>query len=724
MPRRLLIFFGSLLFGIFPSAAQAAAQNNIRKSALIAGRLADPSGSPISGAEISAHSSPASPAAKNYRAVTSADGHYRLSLPAGRYRVRISDASFAPVVREFTLRAGGAAVWNPRLRLKPLASTVTVTADAEPMPVADAVGPVDIVTAKQIEQRHAVWLAPVLASLPGISLVQLGAMGGVTSLFLDGGNSNFTKVLVDGTPVNEPGGAIDFSNYSLANIEKIEVVHGAESALFGSDAMTGVVQIFTKRGQTRQPHLDVFADGGKFSTWHAGSDLSGVLGRFDYSAGIASIDTNGQGPNDRFRDNSLSGNFGWRFSSADTLRLSVRSSASYAGVAGQTLFLPYVPNQNDALKNVSANLSWDFQTGSRWRHHLDAGESYLGETYSDLPYYLTRNEYNRADFNEQSSYLFGSGAVTAGYEYEIENGFFGGVHARRNNQAGYMETRFQPTGRMTVVIGARAEANASFGTRVVPRLGVSYAVRLGQGFWGPTRGYASYGLGIKEPSFLESFSNDPCFPGNPGLRPERSKTFDAGVDQAMAGNRMQISIDGFRNMFYDVASFGYGPVTSACPYGSGTYFNTDRSRAYGASVRLEAAPMRRLFLSGNYTYDDTRVLAAPNAFDPTELPGNRLFLRPLHSASLDANVSAWRMNWNLEANYVGRRTDSDFLGLGLTSVPSYFVLNLGTDYRLGRGISTYARVDNLLDRSYQVALGYPALRLAYRAGIRYAWGGQ
>jgi outer membrane cobalamin receptor len=109
---------------------------------------------------------------------------------------------------------------------------------------------------------------------------------------------------------------------------------------------------------------------------------------------------------------------------------------------------------------------------------------------------------------------------------------------------------------------------------------------------------------------------------------------------------------------------------------------------------------------------------------PTLAPGNRLIFRPLNSANLLANVSAGRMNWNVEAQYVGRRTDSDFLGLGLTSVPSYFLLNLGTSYRLGAGVSSYVRVENLLDRSYQLALGYPALRLGYRVGLRYTWGGR
>jgi outer membrane cobalamin receptor len=718
---RLAVFISTLLFCVSLSAARNSTKPNAIPTATLTGRLADPSSAPIAGARVSAQEANG---AKDYRAVTNADGRYRLTLAPGQYRVRISDASFAPVEREIEVRAGATVEWSPRLVLKPLASTVTVTADAEPLPVADATGPVDVITAKEIERRHQVWLAPLLASLPGVSISQLGPMGGVTSLFLDGGNSNFTKVLVDGTPVNEPGGNVDLSNYMLDNVQKIEVVHGARSALFGSDAMAGVVQIFTKRGTTRRPHINVFADGGKFSTWHTGGNLSGLVGKFDYSAGIASINTQGQGRNDRFRDNTLSGEFGWRFSKTDKVRLSVRSSASDAGVAGQTLFLPYNPNQHDALKNVAANLMWDFQTGNRWHHHLAVNESYLGETYADVPIYVSRNEYNRLGFNEQSSYLFGDGALTAGYEYEVENGYFGGEHARRNNQAGYVEAQVQATRRLTAVLGARAEANASFGTRVVPRLGLSYALREGNGTWGPTRTYASYGLGIEEPTFDQSFSPDPCFPGNPNLRPQRSQTIDAGIDQTLLNSRMRMSVNGFRNEFYDMISFGYGPGGAACPYGSGTFYNTDRSRAYGANAQLEARPKQWLMLIGNYTYDNTRVLYAPNAFDPSLQPGNRLFLRPLNSANFIANVSARRMDWNIEADYVGRRTDSDFLGLGMTSVPSYFVVNLGTSYRLGRGVSTYARVDNLLDRRYQVALGYPALRLGYRVGVKYSWGGR
>ncbi|HEV2387526.1 MAG TPA: TonB-dependent receptor [Candidatus Acidoferrales bacterium] len=690
-------------------------------AATFSGMLSDPSGAPIPGAVVTAVRSGT---AESHRTTTAADGRYRLQLDAGSYLVRITDPSFAPAERRVRLAPAESVIWNPRLTLEPLASTVTVTADARPMPVEDATSPVDILTAADIGERHAVSLGPLLASLAGVSLVQLGPAGGITSLFLDGGNSNFTKVLVDGTPVNEPGGAVDFSNYTLENVEKIEVVHGAASALDGSDAMTGVIQIFTRRGATPVPEIRAFADGGNFSTWHAGAGLSGLAGRFDYSGAAASLDTLGQEPNNRLRDNTLSGNFGWRVSDADSIRLSLRSSASDAGEAGQTLILPADPNQHDALKNFAANLAWDFESGTRWRHHLAASESYLGQTFADLPFFVVRNEYNRAGFEEQSSYLLPSGAVTAGYAAEIENGFFGGTHARRNNQAGYFEARYQLTRRLGAVAGARAEANASFGTRVVPRAGVSYALRIGRDFWGPIRAYASYGLGIKEPSFLQSFSADPCFPGNLALRPERSRTVDAGVDAMVAEDRVRVDVNGFLNSFRDVVSFAPGPLGPNCPFGTGTYFNTDEARANGAGARWEARPAGWLMLAANYTYDDTRVLRAPNAFDPALGPGNRLFLRPLNAANFVASVSRWKMNWHVDAEYVGRRTDSDFLGLGLASVPSYFIVNLGSSYRLGAGVAAYATADNLLDRKYQIALGYPALRLAFRAGLEYTWGGK
>jgi vitamin B12 transporter len=126
---------------------------------------------------------------------------------------------------------------------------------------------------------------------------------------------------------------------------------------------------------------------------------------------------------------------------------------------------------------------------------------------------------------------------------------------------------------------------------------------------------------------------------------------------------------------------------------------------------------------GNYTYDNSRVLVSPNATDPTLEPGNRLFHRPLHSANL-AMIARWRqMNWMLAGTYVGRATDSDFFGLGITSNPSWVRWDIAASVPVHYGFSVTSRVENLFDRHYQDAVGYPALGRNFRLGMKYVWGG-
>ena len=227
------------------------------------------------------------------------DGRFSLTLPPGRYRVTIARDSFATAEQEITIAAGETRELQVRMALEPLSSKVVVTAQALPLDADSSPAPLTILTREQIDQRVATSLPDLLATQPGFSLGRTGPEGGTASLFLDGGNSNYTKVLVDGVPANTPGGLIDFSNFTLDNIDKIEIVHGAESALYGSDAMDGVIQIFTHRGTTRIPEFTAFADGGNFATGHGGAELSGLLGRFDYSAGVSDLETAGPGPERR-----------------------------------------------------------------------------------------------------------------------------------------------------------------------------------------------------------------------------------------------------------------------------------------------------------------------------------------------------------------------------------------------------------------------------------------
>jgi vitamin B12 transporter len=725
---RVLLFCFSVLLAVVSVVSDSIAQT---QTAGISGIVTDPQGSAIADAHVSAESIP--PAGPPARGVSAGDGRFMLPLPLGRYRVTIARDSFAKAEQEITIAPGETRELQVRLALEPLSSKVVVTAQALPLDADASPAPVTILTREQIDQRAATSLPDLLATQPGFSLGRTGPEGGQTSLFLDGGNSNYTKVLVDGVPANIPGGLIDFSNFTLDNIDKIEVVHGAESALYGSDAMDGVIQIFTHRGTTRVPEFTAFADGGNFSTGRGGAELSGLLGRFDYSAGVSDLETAGQGPNDAFRDRTISGNFGWRISDTARISLGLRDNDSRAGTPGQTLLQPANLTDSIALHNLSAGLRADFATGSRWHHQLSGMEMYFRESNFD-PFFPSFYQYNRAGFSGQSTYFFKGFGLTAGYEYEVENGFLsaaanGGlsqavIHARRNNQAGFLDLRWQPIARLTLNAGARAEDNADFGTRVVPRAGASYALRVAQGALGDTRLRASYGQGIVEPRFDQSFGTDPCFPGDPNLLPEESRTLNAGIEQKLASDRLLVKADYFDSRFHNIISFQSVTPSAAClaindPFGAGTFFNTNLASARGANFSSEARLTHWLSASGNYTYDSTRVLSAPNNSDPNYVVGSRLIRRPVNSGNVVLNAAFRRMNWNLFGYFTGRRRDSDFLGLGLTNNPGYARFDLAGSYNLTHGVSFYGRIANLADKKYQDVLGYPALGRELRIGVKF-----
>ena len=270
---RVLLFLRFAALPIALSFALSAAAQS--QTARISGVVTDPQGSAVVDAQVSTEAIPsAGPAA---RGVSASDGRFSLTLPPGRYRLAIAHDAFATDDQEITVAAGETRELQVRLALEPLSSKVVVTAQTLPLSAESSPAPVTILTRQQIDQRVATSLPDLLETQPGFSLGRTGPEGGSASLFLDGGNSNYTKVLVDGVPANTPGGLIDFSNFTLDNIDKIEIVHGAESALYGSDAMDGVIQIFTRRGTTRIPEFTAFTDGGNFATGHGGAELSGLL---------------------------------------------------------------------------------------------------------------------------------------------------------------------------------------------------------------------------------------------------------------------------------------------------------------------------------------------------------------------------------------------------------------------------------------------------------------
>jgi vitamin B12 transporter len=712
-----------LFFAVSVTGFSLQAQSN-SSDARLSGKLTDLSGYGIGNVKITVQPVSGSNALVG-SAVSGADGGYLLAVPPGRYRIHFQHPSFT--ARDFTLDFAGGENrrLDLRLEIERLSDNIVVTANAEPLESSRTAAPVDEITREQIGQRQSVTLPDLLYTQPGISVARTGPIGGLATIFLDGGNSNYTKVLVDGVPVNDPGGFISFSNLTLDNVDKVEVVHGAESALYGSDAMSGVIQLFTHQGTTRTPSLDLFAEGGSFSSARGGAQVSGLLGAFDYSVSGSYFQTDGQGRNDAFLNRSFSGNFGYKFSDADHLRLTVRSNSSFAGTPGPTLQGPANPSASDGLHILTAGLNWDFHTGPHWEHQLMATDTRIFDVSADPPFFTFVDQLNRAGFQEQSAFYYRQGLVAAGYSNEVENGFPGTLHAHRDNQAGFLDARYQPHRRVTLNAGVRAEANGSFGTRVVPRAGAVLALRYGKGSWGDTRLRTSYGQGIKEPGLEQSFATDPCDPGNPALRPERSHTYYIGFEQLLDSDKIRISADYFTNRFHDVISFAIlSTLPPGCSFGV-TYFNTDLARARGVNFSVESRPFHWLAIRGNYSYDDTRVLRSANPFaDPALEPGKPLLRRPLNSGALNVNVGWRRMNWNFSGYFTGRRTDSNFADPTQFENPGYARFDLATSYLIARGISFTGRVTNLFDKRYQDALGFPALGRDFRLGLNYRFTGR
>jgi len=720
----------AVAFFLFAANSQAVPQFQAA-NANITGTLTDPSGATIAGAQIIAQSSDS---AAPVNASSASDGSYSLSLPPGHYRLRFASRSFATREISVTLGSGESRTLNLHLDLERLSDSVVVTAQSLPASAQQTTAPTDVISRQTIDERQATSLPELLQFSTGIAIGRTGPFGGSASVFLNGGNSNFTKVLVDGTPINPPGSGVDFSSVTTENIDKVEIVRGAESALYGSDSVSGVIQLFTHRGETRIPSFSAYSEGGNFPSARGGADLSGLLGKFDYSGAFAYFQTDGQGPNDYFVNRTLSGNFGYSFSDSNQIHVSLRNNTSDAGIPGPTLQAPPDLFQGYGQKIFSASARWEFTSGSHWRHQLLGTENYTRQHSFENPGatltfpYDTLLTFNRSAVNPQSSYVSRDFIATVGYQYEVENGginFVSPGHLRRNNQAGYLDFRYSPIPRLTLDFGGRAEANDSFGTRVTPRIGGSYALRYGKGFFGDTRYKAFYGQGIKEPRFDQTFGTDPCFPGNPALKPEASKGWTTGIDQKLASDRWRISADYFYSKFYDVISFANGATTASCPFGTGTYFNTDLALARGVNLVSEFRPRKWLFVNGNYTYDDTRVVKSENPFaDPALLPGNHLIRRPVNSGSFGLNVNFAHVNWNFIGYFSGVRLDTNFISPTQTNNPGYARFDTAANYDVRRGLFLTARVINLFDKQYQDVLGYPALGRYYMLGLRYAFSGR
>jgi vitamin B12 transporter len=662
---------------------------------------------------------------------------------AGKYRVRVLAPGFAPQ----SVDARSSEEITVTLSLATTAETVLVSATGVPVPSEDTGASVSSLSSQQLQLMNPVAASDALRFLPGAIVNTAGQRGGLASLFVQGGNSDYNKVIVDGVSITQPGGTFDFGTLPLTEADRVEFLRGAQSTLYGSDAMTSVVQVWTRTGSTRVPELRFGADAGNYGTENGYASLSGANGRFDYDVFGNQFNTAGSGPNDD-SSNSLEGlNAGAKLNDRTALRLRLRHDNSVSGVQGewnfngQPLLSPDL-DQRARQNNLLASLQITITGPSRWTHRITGYEWTLGRANTD--YFTSPNRispfgevdfpfaefarFNRAGFDYQGDYVERSWAhTTFGYEFEDENGSVSDpipppptiAHGLRLNDAAYGQQTLI-LGRLSVVAGARFVHNTTFGNAGVPRIALGLQVlRGGQTFSG-TRLKFSYATGIKEPRFEETFGNGPYQIPNPNLKAERNRSFETGFQQNFLTGKVVLNATYFNNLFHDQIEFiTLNPTTFL-----GQYINLQKSFAHGAELELQTRLSSKLSWNASYTYTSTEILEAPPGTAPPFASGDPLLRRPRHSAASLLSYLEKRWGANLAGSFVGRRPDSDFFGYNIDHAPGYVLVNAGGWYAINSRMTAYVNLENILDKQYNEVVGYPALRANFRAGMRFRIGGE
>ncbi len=722
-------------------SAQPTSGSPAQEAKRVAGTVSDQKGAPLPRTLIQVRDS-------SGRLVTSTQsnsrGEFLLELKEGSYTVTATVAGLAPLKDKPLEVTGSPQPLKLTLEVAAMAQEIIVTATKTETPLSQIGSSVTVISGRQLAEEGIATVAEALRQVAGVTLVQSGGAGQVTSLFIRGGGSNYTKVLIDGIPINEPGGSYNFANMSTAGIDRIELVRGPQSALFGSDAVAGVVQIFTRRGTSEglSPKPSASFEGGSFASFRYEGGIEGTSDRLDYAASFSRFDTDNNGPNASFNTETFTGQLGFRPSRKSEIRAVFRSEAGRTGTPGQTAFERPDLDANYRRRDEAGGLTFTYAANVSWTQKLsytvsdsrqfsadpiDSGSyvpAYLDRVapyaFSDFTY-QTLNDTRRQRLGYQSDFLLPHGHLfTFGGDYERESGTIGDPQANplraiRNNFGGYLQDQWSLRNRLFTVAGVRLEQNDSFGFFAAPRLSIAFHLHqpAKDSPWGLTKLKANFGLGIKEPSLIESYSDSPFFRGNPNLRPEKAVSFDAGIEQHFGSGRNVAEVTYFESHFRDQIGF---EVTDYTTY-AGTFFNVGKTQARGIETVLTSDLGWHWEISGGYTFTDSKVLESDST-DPAFAKGQELFRRPRHSGYLDLRWKPGRWIFGATEILMGGRVDSDYSNLNITRNKGYNVLNLMASYRLWSGSLLFVAFNNATYQDFMEVLGYPALRANFRVGIR------
>jgi outer membrane cobalamin receptor len=742
----LLVLLFSLVFSIQPAFAGP-----------VTGQVIDPDGRGVPGAVVLITDGTSVLA----RTVTVSSGHFTLNAPdSGAFEVRVALDGFR--ARPTAVAGASAArdLGTIALEISAVSESVVVSAAQVEIPLSAASSSVTVITRDDLDKHQVESVADALRAVPGLSVVANGGRGAVTSVFPRGGESDYSLVMVDGVQANAFGGGYDFAHLPIANIERIEVVRGPQSALYGSNAIGSVIRIVTR--QSGAPDASASLEGGGFDTFRATAATSGTVGSWHWGASTERLTTdnfNGTRTasgaiveNDDYERSSGEAAGGWRNTAGAAVQGSVRYSTDERGSPG-----PFGADPGGTYGGIDTvargvNDRWLMSAAGavpvgRARISAEATHSRLDSEFASQ--FGDSESYSR----RTAARVQGDATLARGFEtsagLELLGERAGGtfitatgnvlVPVKRGIAGFFGEARWNQAGRLFLAAGIRvdritrealpADADAfsprpPFDSDTVvsanPKVSAAWFISAADGNFTKVRGSA--GTGIRPPDAFEL-----AFTDNPSLKPERSKSFDVGVEQALLDGRGLVEATVFVNNYDDLI------VATGSFNGSSNYRtdNISNARARGFEIAGTArAPLggpgrASLQIRIGYTRLATEILAVDESGSapPPFVVGDRLLRRPDHMFSADVLVSAGPLAAFLQGG--ARSTVSDVdpsFGTfgGIYDGPGYSVWNAGASWAFWSRLQLFGRVTNLFDRDYEEALGYPALGRSGMVGLRVA----
>jgi vitamin B12 transporter len=595
---------------------------------------------------------------------------------------------------------------------------VIVSATTIPTPASQVASSVTVITGDEIEARQERTLVDVLKTTPGLNIVQTGGPGGQTSVFMRGTNSDHTKVFIDGIDVSDPSNpnaSFDYSQLLTDDIERVEVLRGPQSGLYGSDAVGGVINITTYSGNG-PAQLRAGIEGGSFDTFNQGINLRGQADQFHYSANLEHYHSGsmpvtplnllapGERRNNDYYDNlTASTKLGLDINSNLDLGLVARYTNGHLRFTGDEFREDF--SSFPAPRQSAASTS---EAYTRVFGHLVVLDGFLDQTFA-----VNYTHKRTANYAPDSDVGLDTGSRIK-FDYraklkfsETETLVLGAEHSRdeiseplsasTKISSGYGELQSQLWGNFSSAVNVRFDDNSRFGSKATYRFAPTYLI----GQTG-TRVKASVGTGFKAPTLSELFQDfPPFFFANPNLKPETDLGWDLGLEQSILADKLAAGVTYFHIHLNDLIATAASGIT---------YDNVGKATTQGIESFVDYKPFSTLDLRANYTYTEAT----------DDVLHQELLRRPKHKVGIDASWQALSQ-LSVDASLLtvtswvdGNRNFS----IPRLNVPPYTTLDLAANYDLIEKLKVFARVTNLFDRHYQTPTGFLAPGRGAYAGVK------